>query len=74
MRRGGVAVGVLRVVMGKVYADAAAWHVAFGALAIGRGTLLDGAGIDAVTGCATTADRVSLASMFANCDIPASPV
>lgn len=40
MRRGGVGVGVgvLRVVMGKVYAGVVAWHTAFGAMSAGRAT------------------------------------
>ena len=41
MRRGGVGVGVLRVFIGKVYAEAVAWRAAFGELLAGRGDLLD---------------------------------
>ena len=40
MRRGGVGVGVgvLRVFIFKVYAQAPAWHAAFGELLAGRAT------------------------------------
>lgn len=74
MRRGDVGVGVLRVFMGKVYAEVVAWHPAFGALLAGRGDLVaEPAGDDAVTGCATTVGRMAWPP-FANCDMPASPV
>ena len=54
--RGGVGVGVLRVFIGKGYAEAAVWHVGFGALLAGRGDLLGGeVGVDAVTDRANTA-------------------
>ena len=49
MRRGGVEVGVLRVIMGKVYARVVVWRVAFGALSFRSGGLVtEDSGVDAV--------------------------
>ena len=77
MRRGGVGVGVgvLRVFIFKVYAQAPVWHAAVGALLAGRGDLLGGErGIDAVTGYVTAGGRMLFAAMFVNCDVQVSPV